>query len=385
MRNFLGFFLIAIYCISSSADETGDIANIIQDVPRPDYSSFLNQETLEKILPEVSTDDIENLKTFRNADGSGDITSLGTEKSVACDTKGDPECLALQLLKRGASVHPTLSEAEKENLLQQKESVHSFSGEVNHAWEDLVSEKSICHDVSTLIPARLGVETCDIGQSVETLGTCRQTYKPNIQSEYLYECLVEGLTQETRCVIQSETLSHEETFYTCSNISQSVLQKCDLEADTVTHETFLYSCSISQSQITKTVCTKTLSVEIGRFCTTNMTATLSLTPFVALGYRASGAFRTARITVPCNDQTPSATVTFGTRTAGTVLSGSSIDYTYYLTFHIAFSVDDEKGTLAITNEDTGLGSVTQSVTFDVFRATPSQIDSVTESCQQEDL
>ena len=111
--------IFSLYSLSAIAQVTfEDAANAAKTVPLPAFESIVTKATMESTLPPSSVGDTTPLSSLRGENGMGDLHTPGYQKSLACDTKNDPECLAIQVLKRGSANPPKLDEKTIENVIK---------------------------------------------------------------------------------------------------------------------------------------------------------------------------------------------------------------------------------------------------------------------------
>lgn len=79
-----------------------EAAQAAQSVATPSYGEILTHEKRVEILPSDAIGNTSDLEKLKGNDGMGDILTPATNKTNACLKAGDPECLAIQVVKKNA-------------------------------------------------------------------------------------------------------------------------------------------------------------------------------------------------------------------------------------------------------------------------------------------
>ena len=351
---------------------------------KPDFSQILTQEKMHAVIPEDAPGDTSRLESLRSATGQGDTATPGYEKSVACDRRGDPECLAIQLLKRGALNKPELSESENAQLQQTHEDILAHRDEHLGELKDLATKEIHCHNETVTIPAKTETHVCD-ERLDEPFHHCNNGFNETLQTLYRYHC-DKGPRQQTRsCRASRVDITKTEYEYRCETRPASYeTRTCQVPVSVSIQKTYPYQCQEKTPQPQSLVCTETLSVAAIAACSANLSAWADLSPFLEVGWSARRADQTLNVTATCGEGFPTITLSFGRRTKARFTATGTATFTDKIEFIATLTQGSDKGAptwvVTLTNRDQGQGTRTVSLSMTQRFNTNRFYDSVTQVC-----
>lgn len=374
---------VAVFSLSTHAAEVGPWIDAAKEMAIPDYSSIVNHDTQAAVIDKNAIGDTDDLSQLKGEDGMGDITTPGLEEATRClaDAK-DPKCLAVQLVYEGAANPPSLTETEKDQLLNDYQTVIGNAGDIAGEASDWVSTDIVCETVTTVIPGREELEICEVGEVPQT-GTCEAGWEMVTATRYLYRCHILE-TSRPSCSIHREAVTHNESIYQCVHSPEErVDEVCAVPAEVSVTKIYPYSCRVSTGEEFTQTCVKTLRVTVIPGCSVPLERTLSLTKFASVGFDATGSAGTLRVRVPCSDTFSAITLMIGSRALGRFTAvPQTVSATYRIgwTFSIR-ALDEANYEIIVSNKDTGLGVVTDTLTVPVNRKSAQTIDTWEQTCQ----
>ena len=105
----------------------------------------------------------------------GDLHTPGYQKSQTCDTQNDPECLAIQVLKRGSANPPKLDEKTIENVIKNHTEIVTNSTALLGDLAGLGHTEKVCEKIESVIPGQSATQVCDITEATSsTESTCKE-------------------------------------------------------------------------------------------------------------------------------------------------------------------------------------------------------------------
>ncbi len=369
---------IPFVCIAKNISAE-DAAGAAMAVPRPSFEGMLTHDTRNYTVPKDAIGSTENLSALRGEDGMGDLFTPGAGKANACLDANDPECLAVQLVYQGGANPPSLSDDDKNQIVDGyddiKDNVEDIVGEA----DDMVSSDIRCETVTTVIPGRSEIEVCDIGETVTT-ATCSEGWTMDRGLEYIYRChlLTTGSTEV--CALIHEVHYHHENRYQCKKedaIYEAV--GCTIPVTVNINKTYPYTCRTQTAQEIQKRCVKTLNVTAKPGCADDRKHSEQLNIFKEVGYTGASSQMKATATLDCAP-TLLMRVQFGNKTmANFTQSPSTITTFFRIEFVLSIRTVTIDGVnhyeVTITNTDTGQG--TRTITFSMPVIT--SIDQVTEN------
>ena len=230
--------IFSLYSLSAIAQVTfEDAANAGKSVPLPAFESIVTKATMEATLPSSSLGDTTALSSLRGENGMGDLHTPGYQKSLACDTKNDPECLAIQVLKRCSANPPKLNEKTIENVIKNHTEIVTNSTPLLGDLAGFAHTEKICEKVETVIPGQAATQVCDITQATTaTESTCEEGWRETRSPWTNYVCTMNALEEQNACWVSTTPVTHDERIFTCTDRKAIVNDfACDVPA-TVTVE-----------------------------------------------------------------------------------------------------------------------------------------------------
>ena len=377
--------LIATTLLSFSA-QTADISewvNAAQTVATPDYSTMVTADTQKAVIPKDAIGNTDDLTQMKGEDGMGDIKTPGLTEATRClaDSK-DPKCLAVQLVYDGAANPPTLTETDKDNILNDYKDVMDHFGDIAGDASDWVSTDIVCETVTTVIPGREEIEICEVGERPQT-GTCEAGWDMVTATRYLYRCHLFESTSAT-CTIKREAITHNESIYQCVDSPEVREDKvCTVPVDVSVQKTYPYSCHVLTGEEITQTCVKSLHVTVIPGCSSLLERTHSLKNFASVGFTATGSAGTLRVRVPCSDTFSPISVMIGSRTLGRF---TAVPQTLTATYRIGWvfairALNETHYEITVSNKDSGQGVITESLTVPINRKSAQTVDTWEETCQ----
>ena len=376
---------IGVTLIGFSAQAAGisDWVQAAQEAARPDYSAIVTGDTQKAVIPADAMGNTDDLSQLKGEDGMGDIKTPGLTEATRCLADStDPKCLAVQLVYDGAANPPALTEADKDTILNDYKDVIENVDEIAGDASDWVSTDIVCETVTTVIPGRKELEICEVGAIPQT-GTCEAGWDMVTATRYLYRCHLFESTSAT-CTIQREAITHNESLYQCVHSPEVREEKaCTVPVEVSVQKTYPYSCRVLTSEDITQTCVKTLHVTVIPGCSSLLERTLSLKNFASVGFTATGSAGTLRVRVPCSDTFSAISVMIGSRTLGRFSTvPQTLTATYRIGWVFAIRVLNETHyEITVSNEDSGNGVVTETLTVPMNRKALQTVDTWEETCQ----
>ena len=162
--------IFSLYSLGAIAQVTfEDAANAAKSVPLPAFESIVTKATMDSTLPPSSVGDTTPLSLLRGENGMGDLHTPGYQKSLACDTQNDPECLAIQVLKRGSANPPKLDEKTIENVIKNHTEIVTNSTALLGDLAGLGHTEKVCKKIESVIPGQSATQVCDITEGTSLI------------------------------------------------------------------------------------------------------------------------------------------------------------------------------------------------------------------------
>ena len=368
----IGGMVYAPFLLAASVTEAVDSA---ASVAAPDFSSILTSDAPSKTLPADALGETDSLSKLRGEDGMGDIKTPGKNEAQACLSLNDPKCLAVQTVYQGAANPPELTEDEKEDLIQDYENTIGQADDIVGDADRLVSTDIVCRTATTTIPGRSEIEVCEEGE-VPSTGSCQTGWDMVKDLTILYRCHLQSEAESKTCRIEREAVTETLNRYRCkATPAETERRTCTVPVEVDVKKTYPYRCTVSVGTTFEKRCIETLKVNVIAPCTAPLETTVSLTPFKAVGYNATGEMLRMRLTQPCQKSFAPIAVRFGTRLIGQFTEPSqSFTAAYRLTFQFSIKESEKEGLpgyeITVTNIDAGKGTATvtaflQSLSSDV--------------------
>ena len=376
---------IGVTLIGSSAQaaDISDWVKAAQEAARPDYSAIVTGDTQKAVIPSDAMGNTNDLSQLKGEDGMGDIKTPGLTEATRCLADStDPKCLAVQLVYDGAANPPTLTDADKDSILNDYKDVIENVDKIAGDASDWVSTDIVCETVTTVIPGRKELEICEVGAIPQT-GTCEAGWDMVTATRYLYRCHLLESTSAT-CTIKREAITHNESLYQCVHSPEVREDKaCTVPVEVSVHKTYPYSCRVLTGEEITQTCVKTLHVTVIPGCSSLLERTLSLKNFASVGFTATGSAGTLRVRVPCSDAFSAISVMIGSRTLGRF---STVPQTITATYRIGWvfsirALDEAHYEITVSNQDNGEGIVTERLTVPMNRKALQTVDTWEETCQ----
>ena len=364
-----------------------------RQVTVPNFSDFLTQQKMNETLPPSSFGDTSGLSDLRGEKGLGDIKTPGLNKAIACDTKNDPECLAIQMLRYGSANNPKLDETTEAQIKNDHQSVITNKDSILGDLTNLGSKERVCETVETVIPGQSATEICDITTGSGTSqGMCEEGWEENKSLLVYYLCTMNALDVTNACTVKTTALTHTEDIYQCTDRSATYeTRTCDVPATVTVKKTYPYTCPITMAEATKKRCVKTLEVITTPTCNGGAGQDISLRvkTFTDYGWTADPWERSFKAHMSCGTSLTDFTLTIQSSIYnGTVTSApfTTRSTSYGLDFIISFRVFEKNymphWEVSVTNIDAGLGSITlvDSIPFRLINH--QERDVWTETCEE---
>ena len=386
--------IFSLYSLSAIAQVTfEDAANAAKSVPLPAFESIVTKATMEATLPPSSVGDTTALSLLRGENGMGDLHTPGYQKSLACDTKNDPECLAIQVLKRGSANPPKLDEKTVENVIKNHTEIVSNSTPLLGDLAGLAHTEKVCEKVESVIPGQAATQVCDITQATTaTESTCEEGWRETRSPWTSYVCTMNALEEQNACWVSTTPVTHDERIFTCTDRKAIVNDfACDVPATVTVEKTYPYTCPVKLAAETKKKCVRTLNVVVTPLCSQNPSETIRLNPFREnYGWKPSSSYLRLEATLTCAATLDAITLTF--KSAGSVVATmSTFPASTTITIKdFAMTIDVQRVTIdahpylevLITNVDTGQGTTTIATNLLMQTQTQQEHDVWSESCEE---
>lgn len=359
-----------------------EAAQAAQSVATPSYGEILTHEKRVEILPPDAIGNTSELEKLKGNDGMGDILTPATNKTNACLKSGDPECLAIQVVKKNAAIAPDLDPGFVDDIHKGYQDIIGNANDITEGGSDIVSSEIHCETVETVIPGRSEIEVCDEGTGTTSL-TCTQGWEMSEKLNILYHCALQSTSSSQVCTIERKVHSHVDVIASClATPAQVDSQSCRFYNDAVIDVAFPYQCQIKESATKAPTCIKTLSVEVIPACDTTFISNTSMKVFKEVGYNASTRYQSLRVEQSCADTFKPIRIRFGSRTVGQFSEiPQTVNLTYILNF-VATIVKDGNGYLiTLTNVDQGQGTRTIQTRHPILSKQIQEIDHFKETCQ----
>ena len=374
---------VTLISLSAQAADIGDWVQAAQEAAQPDYSAIVTGDTQKTVIPQDAIGNTDDLTQMKGEDGMGDIKTPGMTEATQCLADStDPKCLAVQLVYDGAANPPTLTDADKDGILNDYQDVIDNVDTIAGDASDWVATDIVCETVTTVIPGREEIEICEVGTIPQT-GTCEAGWDMMTATRYLYRCHLLESTSAT-CTIKREAITHNESLYQCVHSPEVREDKaCTVPVEVSVHKTYPYSCRVLTGEEITQTCVKTLHVTVIPGCSSFLERTHSLKNFASVGFTATGSAGTLRVRVPCSDAFSAISVMIGSRTLGRF---STVPQTITATYRIGWvfsirALDEAHYEITVSNEDSGNGVVTETLTVPMNRKSTQTIDTWEETCQ----
>ena len=374
---------VTLIGFSAQAADIGDWVQAAQEAARPDYSAIVTGDTQKAVIPSDAMGNTNDLSQLKGEDGMGEIKTPGLTEATRCLADStDPKCLAVQLVYDGAANPPTLTDADKDSILNDYKDVIENVDKIAGDASDWVSTDIVCETVTTVIPGREEIEICEVGERPQT-GTCEAGWDMVTATRYLYRCHLFESTSAT-CTIKREAITHNESIYQCVDSPEVREDKvCTVLVDVSVQKTYPYSCHVLTGEEITQTCVKSLHVTVIPGCSSLLERTHSLKNFASVGFTATGSASTLRVRVPCSDAFSAISVMIGSRTLGRF---STVPQTITATYRIGWvfsirALDEAHYEITVSNQDAGKGVVTERLTVPMNRKALQTVDTWEETCQ----
>lgn len=378
----IALFLLICAPVAVFAITVEEAAQEASKVTTPSYGEMLTHENRVNTLPTDALGDTESLENLKGDDGMGDIFSPATNKTQNCMTLGDPECLAIQVVKGNANQVPTLDETTKNEIHDGYQDIIDNANDLTEGGSDLVSSEIRCETVTTVIPGREQLEVCDEGLLFENVA-CTQGWEMSKELKILYHCSTLQNAIQKECTIVKQAVGHKENIVSClATPAQTEEKVCRFMNDATVTQVFPYQCEVHQTQTKEKKCIRTLTVDVVQGCSTSYQSSASLEVFKEVGYTASNRYQTMHLTQYCREPFRGLLIKFGNKTLGSFPSvPSTVNATYILDFVFTLEEDNGEYVITVTNVEKGLGTRIVTVRQPKLSVNPQQIDRWEELCQ----
>ncbi len=313
----IGMMLAITPVIAWGQVSVEDAGRAAREVPLPAFESYLTEATVKNTLPPTSVGDTSSLSVLRGEDGMGEIREPGLAKAIACDTRNDPECLAIQMLRYGAANRPRFddetSTAIREGLGALYEQTDTTLGDL----ASLSSLERVCENVETTVPGQSTSHVCDITTLNDSDRLCEEGWKASTSLQVLYACQQKAASITNACEVTTRALTHEEDRMQCIDRAAVAEDRaCTVPANVKVTKTYPYTCPITKAAETKKKCVKTLTVGVTPKCTSAVTLPdISISPWKNdLGWNGNSRYSAFSLSLACSN-TFSLTITLGSRLA----------------------------------------------------------------------
>ena len=177
---------------------------------------------------------------------------------------------------------------------------------------------------------------------------------------------------------------HLQSLYQCVHSPEVRDEKaCTIPVEVSVQKTYPYSCRVLKAEEITQTCVKTLHVTVIPGCSSLLERTLSLKNFASVGFTATGSAGTLRVRVPCSDTFSPISIMIGSRTLGRF---TAVPQTLTATYRIGWvfairALNETHYEITVSNEDSGNGVVTETLTVPMNRKSTQTIDTWEETCQ----
>lgn len=237
-------------------EEAGALA---KDVKIPSFADYLTKESMNQTLPPTSFGDTSSLSDLRGEKGLGDIRTPGLNKAIACDTKTDPECLAIQMLRYGSANNPKFDETTEAQIKGEYTNTMGNKDAILGDLAGIGSKERVCETVESVIPGQSATEVCDITTATgSTQGTCEEGWEESKSLLVYYQCTMKALQTENRCDVITTAITHNEDIYQCTD-REAVIENnaCTVTTTPITHDQDIYECIDRKDVFEDNACTVT--------------------------------------------------------------------------------------------------------------------------------
>ena len=387
--------ILALYSLNAIAQTTFEsAAEAARKVPLPAFESVVTQSTLNATLPPASFGDTTPLSSLRGDKGMGDLSTPGFNKSVACDTQNDPECLAIQMVKRGSANRPKLDEKTVEKLIENHTEIMTQSPTLLGELAGLAHTEKTCEKIEQVIPGVSTTEVCDITVGTNDIeATCEEGWEESRSPWVSYVCTMTALPTQNVCTVTTTPVTHDEHLFACTDRQARIEEKsCTVPATVSVKKTHPYTCPVTLAAEEKKTCVKTLKVVVTPLCSVKdpPQTEIRLNDYRTLyGWRPGSAYYGFQVIMECRASLDTFSVKFvvnGT-VLGTVTSLPARIETDIKGFGIVIdarrTVIDHEHVIAVdvTNVDTGLGTTTLSGTVVMETLTQQEHEVWSETCE----
>ena len=222
-------------------EQAGEAA---RQVEIPNFANLITQDKINETLPPTSFGDTSGLSDLRGDDGMGDIKTPGLNKAIACDTKNDPECLAIQMLRYGSANNPKFDESTEAQIKGEYSSTIGNKDAILGDLGNLGSQERVCETVETVIPGQSATEVCDITTGIGiTSGMCEEGWEESKSLLVYYQCTMKALSVENACAVITTPITHTEDIYQCTDRAAIYEDStCAFTTTAITHKEDIYQC-----------------------------------------------------------------------------------------------------------------------------------------------
>lgn len=331
-----------------------------REVPKPNYGEILTEQRLHVVVPSDAFGDTSALEQLRSDQGLGDTATPGYEKALACENKGDPECLAVQLLRRGALNRPELSEADKVQIQQTHEDILTHADNHLGPLKDLADREIHCRDEIVTTPGKFEQFICDKRRD-EHEKHCTQGFDEERRTLYNYTCRKTAPEHSGTCSADVVPVYQTEYEYACVNRPARYEPKtCRIPVTVQLQHYYPYRCNIKAPSETRITCTDTLNVTAVPYCTSLLTGSADLKPFLEVGWSARAPDQVLKVSASCSLTFPTVSIQFGRRTKARLTQPGSARFTDKIPFEVTLESVQENGMpylfVSLRNLDEGRGT-----------------------------
>ncbi|MDO5531898.1 hypothetical protein [Sutterella sp.] len=194
-------------------------------------------------------------------EGTGDIYTPATVRTIGCRGEEDPECRAIQILDRGFPERPTIDS----EILDQRDAVIDAIDDSSTS-----GGTETCRDITVEIPETVTQKTCAVGTPYAGF-TCLTGWEDTVIGTLTrWQCTNEPSEESSlTCPITTEFTTVTQTAYTC-DVDEEALAPVS-EETVVTSATatavFPATCEATEKVVEKVTCSKILTVSGTATCT----------------------------------------------------------------------------------------------------------------------
>lgn len=247
------FIMALAHAENITFEQAGEAA---RKVTIPNFTDLITQDKINNTLPPSSFGDTTSLSDMRGDDGMGDIRTPGLNKAIACDSKNDPECLAIQMLRYGSANNPKFDEATEVQIKGQYSTTIGNKDSILGDLNDLGSTERVCETVETVIPGQSATEVCDIITASDTTqGICEEGWEESKSLLVYYQCTMKALEVDSTCDVITTPITHNEDIYQCTDRAAVYEDStCAITTTAVTHNEDIYQCTDRAAVMEDNVC-----------------------------------------------------------------------------------------------------------------------------------